>query len=62
MNQQLFNLEDITETKENLTLALSMPIYAYDDDSIQEKFQMGCSSCTGGCTSCYGSCQGAIQG
>ena len=62
MQRNFLNLQDLQKVKENLTLALSMPIGKYNYAYVYDEFKMGCSTCTGSCTSCYGSCQGAMKG
>jgi hypothetical protein len=50
MQKENFNLNDLLQAKAMLTLALSMPINAYDN--AYNEFQMcSCSgNCTGGCS------------
>jgi modification target Cys-rich repeat protein len=56
MKQNFFNLSDLLKAKENLTLALSLPISAY---KVFDEFQIGCTwSCKG---TCDGSCQGYVK-
>ena len=56
MQRENFNLNDLLQAKAMLTLALSMPINAYD--YAYNEFQMGCvSNCSGTCKGgCSESC------